>query len=103
MSALEDALALQLRASKIEFEREVAVVPKRKFRHDFRITDTNLLVEVQGGVFVKGAHSTGLGITRDCTKNNLAVLEGYRVLYVTAQHIKSGEALGWIKRALEEP
>ena len=102
MSALEDTFALQLRAAGLKFEREVGVIPKRKFRHDFRITGTNLLIEVQGGVFVKGAHSTGLGITRDATKNNLAVLAGFRVLYVTAQHIKSGEALGWVMAALEE-
>lgn len=61
-----------------------------------------VLIEVQGGIWVKGGHSTGTGITRDAEKNNLAVLAGYRTLIVTSEHIKSGQALKWIQEAVQK-
>ncbi len=88
MSALEDLFAFQLRASKIKFEREVKLVPGRRFRWDFVIGD--LAIEIQGSVWVKGAHSTGKGITRDADKLYLAVLNGFRPLVITGDLVKSG-------------
>jgi very-short-patch-repair endonuclease len=100
MSKLEETLALHLRAEKIEFEREVSgLVPGRRFRVDFFIKPV-LVLECEGGIWVKGGHSTGAGITRDCEKLNALALEGYIVLRFTAEHIASGEAIGWTKRAL---
>jgi hypothetical protein len=102
MSHLEDQLALQIKAMKLpEPEREYLAIPGRRFRFDFGWPlPVGVLVEVQGAVFVKGAHSTGTGITRDCEKASLAAVHGYRLLPVTAQHIKSGAAIDWILRAL---
>ncbi len=106
MSKLEEDLAAQLDAEGIRYEREVCVIPGRKFRFDFdiigeRLEDGHqLLVEVQGGTFIKGAHSTGTGIARDCEKAILAQLQGYRIFPVTSVHIKNGQALGWIKEAI---
>lgn len=98
----EALLALQLRAEHIPFEREVAVVPGRKYRWDFRIGPT-LLVEVQGGVWNVGgsAHATGRGITRDAEKASLAVANGFREIIATTEQVRSGQALDWIRQALE--
>lgn len=38
LSPGEEALALHLRASRIAFEREVRVVPGRRWRFDFKAT-----------------------------------------------------------------
>lgn len=97
-SKLEVELARQLKLAGIPFIQELSPIPGRKFRFDFALK--NLLVEVQGGIFQYGGHSSGVGITRDCEKTILAQLEGWRVFPVTGEQIKSGQALIWIQRAL---
>ena len=105
MSDLEDTLAFQLRLAGLPIPlREFKAIPSRRFKWDFawlcKPGEFGLLVEVQGGIWQKGGHSTGKGITRDAEKLNLATLAGYRSLIVTAEHIKSGQALKWIQQAL---
>lgn len=101
MSKLEELLAFHLRASKIDYEREkTGLIPGRKFRVDFFIKP-DITIDCEGAVWVKGGHSTGTGITRDCVKANLLLLAGYRPFRVTAQHIESGEAIDWVKEALK--
>jgi hypothetical protein len=124
MSAAEEMLALHLKADKICYQREVQeIIPGRKFKFDFWcakfrfpvIMDgfrasldaknydyKQVLVEVQGGVWLKGksGHSSGTGITRDCEKLSLAAVYGYRTIVVTPAQIKSGQAISWIKAAL---
>lgn len=113
MSKPEELLAFQLKAAHIDFRREVKAIPDRDFRFDFWCGNTFItpelvtptprppvLVEVQGGIWKKGAHSSGTGITRDCEKFALAAVHGYRLIPVTPAHIKSGQALTWIEKAL---
>ena len=102
MSDLEDELAFQLKAAKIPFEREIRFHPKRRWRMDFVFPPHNLAMEVEGAVFVKGAHSTGVGITKDIEKGNAALLMGWKVLRATAAHVKSGQALEWVETMLEK-
>lgn len=109
MSAPEDALAFQLRAVGIVFEREVVFAPPRKWRADFVIRGemtaraplgADLLVEIDGGTWTGGRHVTGAGHAADLEKLNEAVLMGYRVLRVTPAMVESGAALALIERAL---
>ena len=80
-SQLEAELALQIRALGLpEPIREYRAIKGRKFRFDFAWLEQRLLVEVNGGTYTKGAHSTGRGIARDYEKANLAVLQGWRAL-----------------------
>ena len=101
-SALEDTLAFQLDAVGIPYTREYQAIPTRRFRFDFAIepiAETRLLVEVQGGTWVKSGHSTGTGIQRDCEKHNLAVLAGFRVLAFTSTDVRQGTAMTTIQEA----
>ena len=82
-------------------ETEYYAIPERKFRWDGAYPEIGLLYEVQGGIWQKGGHSTGTGITRDCEKNNLAVQNGWRVLYFTGDMVNSGEALRVIEKELK--
>lgn len=100
LSELEETLAVQLRAEKILFEREVKLVPKRKFKVDFLVSGW-LVVECQGGIWKKGGHSSGKGITEDCEKAAELLIHGYPTIACTLDQIRSGKAIGWIKRALE--
>lgn len=101
VSPLEAELAFQIRAYGLpEPVSEFPAIPGRKFRFDFCWVEHRLLLEVQGDVWRKGSHTSGVGVNRDCEKLCLAVLEGYRVLHVTGNQIKEGLAIRWIARAL---
>ncbi len=106
--SLELALLQQIRAAKLpEPERQALFHPTRKWRADFafrnlgsRLYGMGYLVEVDGGTWNGGRHTRGAGYEADCDKLNEAMLQGWRVLRVTGAHIKSGQAIEWIKRAL---
>lgn len=101
-STLEDTFLFQVRALGLpEPEREVCVIPGRKFRFDFCFRAAKLLIEINGGTFTQGGHSTGLGIRRDYTKSNLAQLAGWRCLSFDGKAVRSGEAVEVTKKALE--
>lgn len=101
MSRLEDTLATQLRFAGLDgFKREVRPIPGRRFRFDFAFLEPRLLIEVQGGTWAMGAHSTGQGISRDTEKLNLATIHGWRVLQFTTDQIRQGKALRWVQAAL---
>lgn len=101
-SQLEAELALQIKALGLpEPVREYPAITGRKFRFDFAWLEHRLLVEVNGGTYTKGAHSTGRGIARDYEKANLAVLQGWRVLSFDVKSVKSGEAVEVIRQALD--
>lgn len=53
--------------------------PKRKWRWDFYLAP-DILVDIQGGTFIRGAHSRGVGQDKDFEKWNDAVRMGYRPL-----------------------
>jgi len=98
----EDDLALVLKDEKITgWVRQYKFHPTRKWPFDFAFVDIELAVECEGGVYVQGRHTRGIGFTDDCEKYNEALLLGWRVLRVTTAQVKNGQALGWIKRALE--
>ena len=83
--------------------REHVYVPGRRFRADFAWPDQHLLLEVQGGVFAgKSGHSGIAGILKDCDRANAAAIAGWRVLRVTAAHIRTGVALRVLRAALGE-
>lgn len=101
-SELEAELALQIRSLGLpEPIREYQAIKGRRYRFDFAFVEARLLVEVNGGTYTKGAHSTGTGIARDYEKANLAVLQGWRVLMFDGKSVKSGEAVEIIRKALE--
>ena len=101
MSDLEEILAHQIKLKGLPVpNREYPAIPGRRFRFDFAWPIERLLVEVQGGTWAPGGHSTGTGIARDCEKRNLAVLLGWRCLDVTTEQIRQGKAIRWIEEAL---
>ena len=92
----EEALAAQLLAAGVGFEREQTLIPKRRFRFDFLITGSDLVIEVEGGTWSGGRHTSGVGFRSDCYKYNLALELGYRVLRYTTDMVVKGEAIAQI-------
>lgn len=100
-TCLEDRLALHIRAHQLpEPEREYAFAKPRKYRADFAYPEMNLLIEVEGGIYGRGGHSSPAGITRDVEKGNTAMLLGWRVLRCTSEQVTSGQCVLWIREAL---
>jgi len=102
MSDLEETMAWQLRMVGIDFERELMLVPKRRFRFDFCFRSAGLIVEIEGGTWSGGRHTTGAGFRADCEKYNLASLEGWTVMRFTGDMVKSGLALNQITAFLDK-
>ena len=57
--------------------------PSRKWRFDYAIPAAMVAVEVEGGVFTGGRHTTGAGFTADLEKYNTAESMGWHVLRIT--------------------
>jgi hypothetical protein len=115
MSEAEELLAFQLKAVGIPHEREVAFAKPRRWRADFVVPDEELdcpycheynaarpplLIEIDGGAFAGGRHTSGAGFRNDLEKLNAATLAGYRVLRFLPEQVESGVALQTIEKAL---
>ena len=100
-SELEETLHFQIEALGLPApRRQFKAIPGRGFVFDFAWPAQMLLVEVQGGGWVQGAHTRGWGLERDAIKACLAIVEGWNLLPVTGKMIENGEALQFIEKAL---
>jgi hypothetical protein len=113
----EDLLAIHLKELGVDFERQYAYVPGRKFKADFvmypavsgQMSSMNwtmyrqrrpILIEVQGGIFSKKAHGSISGILNDNARLNFATKHGYRVLRFTTDEVNDGRAKAFIADVL---
>ncbi|MDV7383513.1 DUF559 domain-containing protein [Acinetobacter baumannii] len=94
----EVLLATHLRACKIGFEQEYKFHPERKWRADFLITGTKILIEVEGGIWSGGRHTRGKGYLGDMEKYNEAAMMGFTVLRFSTEQVKSGVAIKQIEQ-----
>jgi hypothetical protein len=100
-NAGELCLAYQCIADKLPpFVQNYNFLPDRKFEIDLAWVEYKCGVEVNGGVFTKGAHGSPLAILRDMEKSNLLVLCGWKILRYTPSEVSVGNALAGIKKLL---
>jgi len=71
----------------------------RNWRFDYAFVDQKLALEIEGGVWTRGRHTTGKGFLGDMEKYNQATILGWRLLRCTPAMIKSGEAITLLKEA----
>lgn len=69
-----------------EYIEELQFDNIRKFRFDWAIPDKMIAIEYEGVFSKKSRHTTITGYTNDCTKYNLALRNGWRVLRYTAKN-----------------
>lgn len=83
-------------------EADAVGVEARKFRADFAWPSYTLLVEIQGGIWLRGggAHSHPKDIERDIIRQQYAALLGYFVLPITTDQVKNGHGIEWLQRVL---
>ena len=103
MSDGENEFALHLRVHKIENIREFRFNPERRWRADFLITGHKLLIEIEGGTWIGGRHTTGPGFLKDVEKYNSMTVMGYRLLRFTPEMVSNGLAIELTQRVMSEP
>lgn len=59
-----------------------------------------LAVEVDGGTWTRGRHTSGAGFQGDCDKTNQAQIMGWLVLRFTGADVREHRAVATIERAL---
>jgi very-short-patch-repair endonuclease len=103
VSEAEELLAFHLRAAGRErgAVREFRFAAPRRWRFDFAWVPEHVAVEVDGGSWSGGRHTSGSGFEADCEKLSEAAALGWRVLRVTPRMIQTGAALALIERALQ--
>jgi very-short-patch-repair endonuclease len=74
--------------------------PVRRWRFDWAWPAHKIALEVEGGVFIQGRHSRGVGMVKDMEKYNSAAELGWRIVRVTPKQIVNGEALQAIEKVL---
>jgi very-short-patch-repair endonuclease len=81
---------------------EQRLIPGRRFSCDLVWPDARLVVEVQGGVWLRrGGHTGGQAQIDDMEKLNELTLLGWRVLQITPQQVNDGTLARLLTRAFE--
>lgn len=81
MSALEDNVLWHIEhLTNLPTPEREYKLPGDTHPFDFARIDKRLLLEIDGGVWTRGAHTRGQGKIRDDDKTNYAAAKGWRVL-----------------------
>lgn len=76
-------IALWESISTIKLVPEYKFHPARKWRFDFADPGSKVAIEIEGGIWQKGRHTTGSGYQADCEKYNAATMLGWKVIRLT--------------------
>jgi hypothetical protein len=80
--------------------REYQFVPDRRWRFDLAWPDRRIAVELEGGVWIRGAHTRGRGYEKDLAKYNRAGILGWTLIRMTPRQALRPESLEMIRAAL---
>lgn len=78
----------------IILQNEYRFHSSRRWRFDFAHIESNTAIEINGGIWNKGGHSSGNGLLRDYEKLNEAVFLGWSVFQLARSQITAN----WIDR-----
>ena len=80
-------------------EREVKFHTSRAWRADFAHLPSRTLIEIEGGIFLRGGgrHNRGMGYAKDAEKYLEAVLAGWTVIRLTSKQLE----IGFIERIVQ--
>ena len=105
LSKAEIVFAAQLSTADYpldEFVTEYQFAPPRRWRCDFAWPDRLVMVEIEGGSWIKGRHNYGPGFENDCRKYNTAEMLGWTVYRFTPHMVRSGEAIAFMRVVFEK-
>lgn len=94
-----------------QIETEFRFHPPRRWRFDYVLNgpipgsnpprEYKIAIEFNGSVWTQGRHTRGQGYINDREKINQAQIDGWLVLELTTEMIKSGRAYEMIEQAIE--
>ena len=107
LSSGEELFAMHLTAYKIPFSREHEFADGRKWRFDFIIIGEEhghklIAVEIEGGTWKVGRHTSGKGYAADLDKYNTASFLGWHVYRFTTEQVSSGAAIDFLRKCLNQ-
>lgn len=70
--------------------QELKFHPKRLWRFDYAWPDQKIAVEIEGGIWNKGAHVRGKHFLSDMEKYNAAAKLGWRIFRFTPEQFNKG-------------
>ncbi len=75
--------------------------PRRwRFDYAFPLNDSGVALEVEGGAFVRGRHTRGVGFVKDMEKYSEAAARGWLLIRVTPAQLLEERTMDWIVRAM---
>lgn len=84
----------------MECVKEYRFHPTRKWRFDYAIPEYKIALEVEGGVWTRGRHTSPKGFLGDIEKYNTATLMGWRVFRTTPDELYKLSTINLIKSAI---
>lgn len=85
---------------KVECVKEFKFHHVRKWRFDYAVPEYKIALEVEGGVWTGGRHTSPKGFLGDIEKYNTATLMGWRVFRTTPDDLYKKKTLDLMKSAI---
>ena len=85
---------------KVDCVKEFKFHPVRKWRFDYAVPEHKIALEVEGGVWTGGRHTSPKGFLGDIEKYNTATLMGRRVFRTTPDDLYKKKTLYLMKSAI---
>lgn len=85
---------------RVDCVKEYRFHPTRKWRFDYAIPSHKIAVEVEGGVWSGGRHTSPQGFLNDIEKYNCAALMGWRLFRVTPDSQLTNHTISLLKQAI---
>ncbi len=86
---------------KVECVKEYKFHPVRKWRFDYAIPAHKIAIEVEGGVWTGGRHTSPKGFLGDMEKYNTATAMGWRVLRTVPDELCTNATLNMIRETMQ--
>lgn len=94
----QDAFTLLVRSQLgLECVREFRFHPERKWRFDYAVPERKVALEVEGGVWTGGRHTSSKGFLNDMEKYNTATVMGWKVVRTTPKDLYTAATLNLMK------
>jgi hypothetical protein len=98
LQALVDNLSEQAGTQGVLEHRFHAV---RRWRFDAAFPEKLIAIEIDGGAFIGGRHTRGVGFKNDCEKLNNAALLGWRIFRFLPEQLRNGEVYDMLAKVLD--
>lgn len=85
---------------RVDCVKEYRFHPTRRWRFDYAIPEHKIAVEVEGGVWSGGRHTSPKGFLNDIEKYNTCTLMGWRLFRCTPDTLLTNNTVSLLKQAI---